>query len=450
MKIATIEGAVAQSFPRQAGLPVRITSKRPFVDYAAAGRVPSLVIDIENGAYIANGAAGVFSDVITFSRSGTATYADKNGVLQTAASGVARNGHHIYRGGKWSRVMRIEPQAATNQLTRSNEFDHADWAATGLTGITSGFGTVPGTIWRMVEDGVSGTKYLRQNYSFTAGQQAVFSAWFAPGPSRGCALRISGAAFSSSPNATLNADGTLTVANADHGYVEEWGSIKRVVLVVTPDVTATSNCRIQMTDATGTWSYTGDGTSYVDIFGAQLEDNARAASSYIATVLAAATRNAETVKVPKTVLPDMDEAFSVYLRCEASIVDDNVNWPNPWLVRRISGSDKFYMVLDTLPGTGRVVVLRSTSTGSSASATGNNYLATPGAVSVSAAARVTGAAIQLAVDGVAQAESTTVTGLASLASLDMDIGFQDAIIDLKRLYVWPVDIGDAGIVEISA
>jgi hypothetical protein len=61
-----------------------------------------------------------FSDIFSFARASAATYVDASGILQTAASGVARTGHHIYSGSAWvNEGLLLESEARTNLLLNS-------------------------------------------------------------------------------------------------------------------------------------------------------------------------------------------------------------------------------------------------------------------------------------------------------------------------------------------
>lgn len=93
----------------------------PFTAYAVEGAAPKVVADLTAEKYAHGGAfvAG-FSDLLTFARSGTATYVDANGVLQTAADGVARVGHHRWNGSAWvNKGLLLETAARTNDLLNS-------------------------------------------------------------------------------------------------------------------------------------------------------------------------------------------------------------------------------------------------------------------------------------------------------------------------------------------
>jgi len=88
--------------------------------YAANGFSPELVADFAGGTYKANSASTTFASLFTFARSSTATYVDSSGTLQTAASGVARENHHVWDGSSWvNNGLFIESEARTNLLLNS-------------------------------------------------------------------------------------------------------------------------------------------------------------------------------------------------------------------------------------------------------------------------------------------------------------------------------------------
>ena len=61
------------------------------------------------------------SDIATFARTGTATYVDSDGVLQTAATGVPRTAHHLWDGSAWVNAgLFLESEARTNLLHTTN------------------------------------------------------------------------------------------------------------------------------------------------------------------------------------------------------------------------------------------------------------------------------------------------------------------------------------------
>lgn len=86
---------------------------------AAATGAP-LSLDFANDTY-SDGTNTAFGDIFTFSRSGSATYIDSSGVIQTAATGVARRNHHEWNGSSWvNKGLLLETDSATNLLHTTN------------------------------------------------------------------------------------------------------------------------------------------------------------------------------------------------------------------------------------------------------------------------------------------------------------------------------------------
>lgn len=72
----------------------------PYADYVANGVRGALIFDPSTDTYMNKaGASSTFDALTTFSRSGTATYLDSNGMLQIAADGVARTAAYRYQSG---------------------------------------------------------------------------------------------------------------------------------------------------------------------------------------------------------------------------------------------------------------------------------------------------------------------------------------------------------------
>jgi len=92
-------------------------------DFALDGTNPDVLFSPRASLYH-DGEAAEFADLATFSRSGTATYYDSEGILQTAADGVARTDAHRYVEGQWVRGgLLLETEARTNLCTSSSDFD---------------------------------------------------------------------------------------------------------------------------------------------------------------------------------------------------------------------------------------------------------------------------------------------------------------------------------------
>ncbi|MEM9969511.1 MAG: hypothetical protein AAF762_00210 [Pseudomonadota bacterium] len=101
-------------------------------DYnTASGVTPDFVFDgAEQRAFVSSApAANDWSGLIdsNFVRASSAIYFDSAGAAQTAASGVPRNGHHIFDGAEWvNRGLLMEP-SRTNSFPRSTDLTASGW-----------------------------------------------------------------------------------------------------------------------------------------------------------------------------------------------------------------------------------------------------------------------------------------------------------------------------------
>ena len=107
--------------------------------YAIGGASPKLVAAFTTqsdsttaGEYFRKASSETtFDDLFTFSRSGTATYFDSNGTLQTAADGVVRRNAYYYNGSAWVKGgLRLESAAATQLLHGTDSFATQDETVT--------------------------------------------------------------------------------------------------------------------------------------------------------------------------------------------------------------------------------------------------------------------------------------------------------------------------------
>lgn len=147
--------------------------------YAIGGASPELVAAFTTtsngttaGEYFRKaGSETTFGDLFTFSRSGTATYFDSNGTLQTAADGVARRNAYYYNGGWTKGGLQLESAAATNLLPYSQDFTNGAWTKVAATA-----SLLSGDVYEITESGSgSQTPYLIDFVTIASGAAHVIS-----------------------------------------------------------------------------------------------------------------------------------------------------------------------------------------------------------------------------------------------------------------------------------
>jgi hypothetical protein len=234
------------------------------------------------------------STVTHTGRASTATFIGSNGLIQTAASGVAR---YSYNPANLSVAPALLLEtAATNLLTYSEQFDNAAWVKNNSS-ISSNTVTAPdGTLTadRLAENTSNTTHSLYQVSAVVSGTTYTQSAFFKAGERTKCAL-----SFNSNDSAFVDAQsvfdlslGTVVSSNAENaGIIPLGNGWYRCWSVKTATATANSIREIRAYAASEV--YTGDGTSGLNIWGAQLEAGTFP-SSYIPTTTAQVTRAADT------------------------------------------------------------------------------------------------------------------------------------------------------------
>jgi len=242
---------------------------------------------------------------ITFTRASDATFFDADGVLQTAGTDVPRFDHDPATGA--SRGLLIE-EARTNLYERSAEFDDAFWGKNGssITADVAATTAPDGSNGadKVVENNANSSHHVGKQLTLTNATNYTLSV-FAKADERtflNVALAIgslaSTSAFQEAVHATFDlSNGTLfastgtpttTIQNVGNGWY-------RLTVSKLTTQTANTPTRFSLHDGTGV-TYTGDGTSGLYIWGAQLEAGAFP-TSYIPTTSAAATRAADVAYV---------------------------------------------------------------------------------------------------------------------------------------------------------
>jgi len=244
-------------------------------------------------------------DLMTFSRASSGTFTDSAGILQTAAVNSRRIDHNPLTGESLGLLVE---ESRTNLWTYSGDFANAAWIKV-RSSITSNTIVAPdGTLTgdKLIASTDAGTThFVRQDVSVTSGTsytQTIYAkageytqiymgfdtdnSAFAGGS---IIFTLTGNGIAGTPSGTLTSNSITPVGNGWY----------RCQITATATATATGIFRIQ--SATGdTNGFTGDGTSGIYIWGAQLEAGAFP-TSYIPTTTATATRSADLASITGTI-----------------------------------------------------------------------------------------------------------------------------------------------------
>jgi hypothetical protein len=246
-----------------------------------------------------------FADIVTFTRASTATYFNSAGTLTSAAVDEAR---FDYNPSTLAAQGLLIEEARTNLLTYSEQFDNASGWTSARASVSANATTAPtGTTVadKIVEDTTASNTHLTFSanvsvatatvYTYSVYAKASGRTWFNMQIETG-----TGAYGATVPFCYFNLSGAGSVgtSTAATGSITSVGNgWYRCVLVATATTAAsTTNMRIKLATGDGAESYTGDGTSGIFVFGAQLEAGAFH-TSYIPTTTTALTRAADVASV---------------------------------------------------------------------------------------------------------------------------------------------------------
>lgn len=238
-----------------------------------------------------------------FSRASTGTYFDKDGVLRTAAVDEPR-WNYTYEDGEWVGPELLVEEQRTNLLTYSEDFGNAAWQKSAAQYVVApNADRAPDGVHSasafIVQPGVSAFNTGTPTQAVSKAPQAVQYTLSAFVKAKGATTSVrvvpygadtanSAAGVFSLVDGTLSATATAGAFSGVSGTaVTVGGGWWRLSLTFTTDAANAIRCR--WFPYVGQIALTGDGTSGLYIWGAQLEVGDRP-SSYIPTTTAQVTR----------------------------------------------------------------------------------------------------------------------------------------------------------------
>jgi hypothetical protein len=197
-------------------------------------------------------------------------------------------------------------EARTNLLTYSAAFDNAGWVKTRAS-VTANVTTAPdGTVSadKLIEDTASNTHITAQNITITTATNYTYSIYLKAAERTSArvlvgdtggnnAVRVDVNLSTGAVSSGVNGTGWTLLSATATAVGDGW---YRVTVAGTSAAVTTGTVIIYLTSALGTIVYTGDGTSGIFVWGAQLEVGSFA-TSYIPTVASQVARNADVATI---------------------------------------------------------------------------------------------------------------------------------------------------------
>lgn len=286
---------------------------------------------------------GVPSDILTVTRSSTATYCNSTGYIATANTNELR-----YDYDPITNLLEgvIVEGSSTNMFLRSIQFaNNSVWSKSGSTATENATVAPDGsnTASKFVSSNTSGAGYMNQSVTFVSGTTYCFSLFVKKAEVDEIRLLLPAAAFTSAVNISFDfTDEAITTSTAGSGTITATGFEKYrngwYRIWFSSPATASGSYAPQIRQTVN-----GNSSDGVYVWGAQLETGPRP-TSYIGTTTATVTRSSDSIIIGAGVFP-VGEECTLYTQGELRRKQSLGGTAQ--LIRAYSGSD----VIDIREGT---------------------------------------------------------------------------------------------------
>jgi len=233
----------------------------------------------------------------TFDRNSTATRVNKEGLIETVAIDTPRLDYPFIDGVVQSEPSLLLEPTRTNSIPYSEDFDNSDWTKTNVT-VTADATIAPdGTLnaSKLTENTGNGTHRISDTTIVSGTGVAYTQSVFAKSGGSGRYLRMfrgsgtyNDAVFDLENGTVVTTDGNNLISVSIEEHSNGWYRCISTYTTQFSNIATYYGLQNGITD-----SYTGDGTSHIYLWGAQLEQGSYP-TSYIPTSGSAVTRAAET------------------------------------------------------------------------------------------------------------------------------------------------------------
>jgi hypothetical protein len=302
-----------------------------------AGELPSLDQRFAESRSLIDAVSG--QQLITFTRASDGTFVGSNGLIQTAGTNVPRFTHDPVT--LESLGLLVEEQRA-NLLLRSEELE-TTWGSNNYT-ITSNLTAAPdgaNTADKLIRNTLDATAPVSQNVTVSASTAYTLSLYAKAAEWGKIGLREGSTTgnYVTFDLATASVVSTQIATGSIASVGNGW--FRLTMTMTTSGGQSSYGVRViplppSYTSGTPNYSFAGDGTSGLFIWGAQLEAGA-SATSYIPTTTATVTRSADVVSITGSAFSSwyrQDEG-TVFAHFNSTTWNADPNFPKPF----VAGTD---------------------------------------------------------------------------------------------------------------
>jgi hypothetical protein len=402
--------------PRLTHDPSTLTTSVTTIDFDALTKGDSVLIDLPGSDTFAVGKDISVTDSSNINRYLTAVVEFSNpGSVQVTVKTINGTGS----GSSWTLIenlgLLIEEQR-TNLLLWSEDFTNAVWNKVGATVSGNSAASPDGNVTadKLVEDTSNGLHALSFARPVVSGAQYTLSLFVRAAERDELGLIFGAAGFGSDTVDLFNLSSGTVVSNTSGGAkIENFGGgFFRISTTRTSTADTTSTFQLRLSNG-GSTNYTGDGTSGIYIWGAQLEQGS-APSSYIKTENSEVTRASD--QASRTLGSEFNPKEGTLYWEGVPSESTNINQ----VVFGVSDgtlNNRTLIRIDGFSGNLRAVSFRD----ANGSAVNENNVFTPGQ-KVKIALSYDQLGFQTAVNGMAQSRKTDVTGDVVAITAHLSVG----------------------------
>jgi hypothetical protein len=232
-----------------------------------------------------------------FTRSGSATRINSQGLIETVGNGVSRLNYPMIDGVVKGCPHHILEPIATNQVPYSEDINNNAWAKVSLTVSPNEAISPDGSLNadKLTENTTTSQHRISDIVSLVSGQEHTISAFVKPNGSKWVRLRLENATVGSGQiNVYFDIEnGVVGAEGAGVGKIEKYPNGWYRCSATGTTNTVVNVCIVALADADGSSSYAGDASRSSYVWGVSVE-NSSYSTSYIPTNGSSTTRSAET------------------------------------------------------------------------------------------------------------------------------------------------------------